>query len=369
MESDKFVIRGARPEDYSAIVKLISQTLGHRSEADWLKLWRWRYDQNPARTNNVPGFIVGDVGGKVIGAHGVMPARMKIGSEIIKMICLSDFAVDPEFRSKGYGKKIRIKVLGGETSPFTISTSSNRLGNKVTLSLGGKEVLPGKGKYIKLLRPGNLLKARAKKLKGISGKIVNPIFVPAVAAAMNCIYRIKKETALKTTGITVEKIERFDNRFDELWQEASLDYPVLFVRDKTYLNWRYADYPLTPVHSFTALRGDKIAAFSSFQAATDDEGLRFVAILDLFGPISELAACEILLKEILTWAYENDIDYLMAKASGKNLPALYRKFGFVLRIGPYSPYTYNNNVGYPSSLVDNFDNWYISLGDGDMCFY
>jgi len=38
-------------------------------------------------------------------------------------------------------------------------------------------------------------------------------------------------------------LTRFDSRFDRFWQRIRDDYPIMLVRDATYLNWRYVDAP------------------------------------------------------------------------------------------------------------------------------
>jgi hypothetical protein len=43
--------------------------------------------------------------------------------------------------------------------------------------------------------------------------------------------------------------------------------------------------------------------------------------------------------------------------------------GFFLRLAPISPATYKNNTAVPDDLFAASDSWYLSLGDGDGCFY
>ncbi len=41
----------------------------------------------------------------------------------------------------------------------------------------------------------------------------------------------------------VERIDSFDQRFDQLWFRANGKYPVIAVRDRRYLNWRFSSGP------------------------------------------------------------------------------------------------------------------------------
>jgi hypothetical protein len=43
--------------------------------------------------------------------------------------------------------------------------------------------------------------------------------------------------------------------------------------------------------------------------------------------------------------------------------------GFLAREMPHSPVTYKNNSDVPDELFTDDRNWYVTLGDGDGCYY
>jgi hypothetical protein len=52
-----------------------------------------------------------------------------------------------------------------------------------------------------------------------------------------------RQLAAWLRGVRMRRIERFDQRFDELFVRAAPHYGVLVARDARYLNWRYVDCP------------------------------------------------------------------------------------------------------------------------------
>ena len=43
------------------------------------------------------------------------------------------------------------------------------------------------------------------------------------------------------SGISLIEIYNFNEKFDDLWQRASKNIPILTIRNRAYLNWRYKE--------------------------------------------------------------------------------------------------------------------------------
>jgi hypothetical protein len=61
--------------------------------------------------------------------------------------------------------------------------------------------------------------------------------------------------------------------------------------------------------------------------------------------------------------------YLIARAPTLERENVFRGNGFRERDMNYSPVTYKNNSDVPHDIFAKDGNWYLSLGDGDGCFY
>jgi hypothetical protein len=48
---------------------------------------------------------------------------------------------------------------------------------------------------------------------------------------------------LRLAGVRLSRVDRFDERVDEVWQRSSPDYPVLACRDAAHVRWRFDQAP------------------------------------------------------------------------------------------------------------------------------
>jgi len=291
-------IRPATSADYSAIASLLDRILGKIQFEKRLKLWQWRNDANPARTPEIPDFLVVEKDGHIIGVHGLTPMLVKAGDRQFHAACSCDFAVDPTARS--VGMKLKLKTLEKEISPLPISTSANEPANKVTLALGGKELSTGRRKLICPLKASGFVKKAAIKKFGLRGKVIPGLCFITVGKPLDWVLALicRLKSFPKVPDSRILDIDRFDQRFDRFYEKISRHHPIMTVRDSSYLNWRYTDYPFEGVQSFAMLRDDEPLGFAVIHNTVDEHGLRFIAVLELLVPIGEKAVFENLLGEI-----------------------------------------------------------------------
>jgi N-acetylglutamate synthase-like GNAT family acetyltransferase len=361
------IVRPATPEDFPFIAELLDRTLGKRPYGERLKLWNWRFNRNPARTDAFPSFLVAEEKGRIIGVHGLIPLRVKSGKRQLNASCSCDLAADPAARSAGM--KLKLAALAKEISPLHFSTSANEPANKITLALGGKEVFSGRRKYIKPLKASGLLRRRLTGKgtpEGIATAASLAIGIPADWAL--AIDRMARPPG-KTTGTVVRNVASFDGRYDEFWEGMSEDHMILVVRDSSYLNWRYSEYPFPGIRSFELSRGEHLLGYSVIHLGIDEDRLRFAALLELAGRKMESGVLEHLLREAIRCAADAGAHYLIARASTPESEALFQDHGYIRREMNYSPVTYKNNSDVPHEVFANDGNWYLSLGDGDGCYY
>jgi N-acetylglutamate synthase-like GNAT family acetyltransferase len=362
-------IRHATSADYPAIASLLDRILGKIQFEKRLRLWQWRNDANPARTPEIPGFLIVEKEGQLIGVHGLTPMRVKAGDRQFHAACSCDFAIDPTARS--VGMKLKLKTLEKEISPLPISTSANEPANKVTLALGGKELSTGQRKFICPFKASGFVRKAVIKKFGLRGKIIPGLCFIILGKPLDWILSLirRLKSFPKVPDSRILDIDSFDQRFDRFYEKISRQHPIMMVRDSSYLNWRYTDYPFKGIQSFALFRNDDLIGFAVIHNTVDEHGLRFVAILELLVPIGEKAVFENLLGEIFRRAESENADYIVAITSTAEWEKLYKKYGFRTRTSPFSTTTYKNNTGLPDGLFAEETNWYVSLGDGDICYY
>lgn len=361
------IVRFATPDDYPSIAVLLDRTFGKRPYEDRMKLWNWRFDRNPARTDAFPSFLVAEEKDRIVGVHGLIPVRIKAGKRQLNASCSCDLAADPAARSAGM--KLKLAALAKELSPLHFSTSTNEPANKINLALGGKEVLSGRRTYIKPIKASGLMRRGLEK-RGTAGRVAatasmalwKPVdWILAIGRAVGSTRRV--------LGADVRGIAFFDERYDGLWEELAEDHIILSVRDASYLNWRYSGYPFPGIQSFELSRGGQLLGFSVIHVSLDEDRLRFAAILELTAQKRERGVPEHLLREATRRAAIAGAHYLIARAPTPECEESFRVMGYRKREMSYSSVTYKNNSDVPHELFAKDGNWYLSLGDGDGCYY
>ena len=369
MSKPQIVVRAADAADYPAIAALLDKILSPRPYEQRVKLWRWRDDANPARTEVIPPFLVGEQGGNIVAAHGLIPLRIKVTDKILVASCSCDLAADPSARSAGL--KIKLEAMNWKISPLHISTSANETANKITLALGGKEVGIGRRKLIAPLKVSAILRSTlSRSLSGAAGAAVAAVG-GVIVKPLDWVLAIERAVRSypKLAGAEIEEISEFDQRFDRFWETVSQEYDIIHVRDAAYLNWRYAQYPFGGIESFALIRENEVLGLAVIHESVDDDGTRFVAILEQLAPRNDPAAFDQLLGEVIRRSARAGAHIITARTSIPLWEQQYRKPGFRLRRAPFSPVTYKNNSEFPDDLFAADASWYVSLGDGDGCYY
>lgn len=358
------VVRPAVAADHFGIAALLDLSFGPRPLRLRERLWAWRHEANAISSCDIPNFLVADLEGEIVGVQGLLPMRVRVGAETVLAACSCDLAAAPSAR--GAGLQLKHQAMSATLSALPLTTSANAAANRLSLALGGEALEPARVKYIKPLRVGGLLAARARRrvpwggaaLQGAAGLVDS-----GMSAALSLYDRLNRPA--HPPGTRIEDIRHFDPRFDVLWDRIARRYPVIIIRDAAYLEWRYARYPFAGVESFALITGEELRGFAVIHVSLDDDGLRSASLLELVG---EEQALEPLLAEAIRRAARSRASYLAAKTSTPECEQLLKSRGFLPRAGGHSPYTYKVNRPDLAKLVGDGGNWYISLGDGDIAF-
>jgi hypothetical protein len=359
-------VRAATEVDYPDIAALLDRIFGPRPYEQRVRLWRWRHAENPRRTASIPSFLLAAQGGRAVAVHGLLPLKLKVGDTELVASCSCDLAADPSVR--GVGMKIKLKTMSRDLSPVHISTSANEPANRLTLALGGKEVPGGRRRLFKPLRLEKLLPQLLRpRLGGPIGGLVGMLAGYSGTAAL--AFQRAAAGGRRVAGARIETIDRFDDRFTELGKRLIEPHAVAVIRDREYLEWRYRAYPFPGIESFALLRCEVLLGYAVIHVATDPDGHRFAALLELAVPRGDPAPFAQLLREAVQRAARSGAHYVIARAPSPEWEPGMTASGFFLRLAPISPATYKNNTAVPDDLFAASDSWYLSLGDGDGCFY
>jgi hypothetical protein len=171
-------------------------------------------------------------------------------------------------------------------------------------------------------------------------------------------------------GLELEHINRFDERFDTFWHRIKDDYPIMAVRNASYLNWRYVNAPHMNyrIGCLRKMGSDEIIGFIVLGEVKPDELIRG-QIFEIVTPRSEkpqIARC--LLRFAINHFQEKEADVIDCWMFPHcHVYSELRKNGFVSRKKKiwniYSDNAISKESNLPRDFLSNSTNWYISIGD------
>ena len=151
---------------------------------------------------------VAEAGTRIVGLRGFFVQRVKLRGRVVRARQSLDEAVHPEFQRRGVMEGIRRFCDPQLDFHFGVRSGHPAI-RKMNVTLG-------EGKHTFGTKVEALVRHLGRPEAGKSG--------PAGDAAC-----------------TIAEASSFDGRVDELFEEASKPFQFIVVRDRNYLNWRYAD--------------------------------------------------------------------------------------------------------------------------------
>jgi GNAT superfamily N-acetyltransferase len=346
-------VRDGNQRDREGILSLRGVVFGDE-ERDKLdpRFWDWEFTEGPAGKSFL--YIVEDQN-KIIGHFGDIPRWFSVQGEVVLGTLSLDLMVHPDHWRKGifaamgrYGAE-KVKQENGLfliAFPIRLETI---LGLK---KIGWREV----AKLPVLVYP--------IRFGGILSRYVHFLpFVVLMGGITRFFYFLLYGSKRRKGrgGIEIEEVGLLDESFDHFWQKASVLYPVMGIRNRDYLNWRYLQHP---TRNYVIYRAKKIGEMRGYIVLRKVDLLKFNSAV-----IVDLLALD---EEILLALVERGIQH--SKGQGADL------LGFMVPRGhPYykilrrkgflrSPKTFQFMV-YPHSDRELFvspEKWYVTWGDSDV---
>jgi hypothetical protein len=177
--------------------------------------------------------------------------------------------------------------------------------------------------------------------------------VPKFAAMVSDIGPVREDPG-------IVELKRFDRRFDQLWNEAKDVHPISVVRDRCYLQWRFAENPESDYRIFACKVGRRIGGYAVAKRYRKE--LHVVDILCLDADIGvrlvrrvALAAVRLGLSAVSMWLNPE-----------LELHRELERLGFQ----PGAPVTYFCVLPLRTVVLSrgacDFRNWYLTMGDSDV---
>lgn len=266
--AEKWIVREYREGDEGDLIALHREVFGSEADPEW---WRWRYLGNSACP---PIILVAVADQRIVGQYALVPVRVKMGNGEC-LACLSlDTMVHPDFRGAGMFTKLAeaaYAAAAGRGFRFVYGFPNANSHHGFVSKLGWTDLHDGIPLWVRPLDSKAVIGKRFGDNRVIAG-----LGSCAVRAAMGVFKRPRKATGT----CTLRELQSLDERFDALWEEVSVRYPIALIRDRAYLDWRYAHRPNMRYTILAAERDGRLLGYT-IPRVMPKFGLRIGFIMEL----------------------------------------------------------------------------------------
>ena len=317
--------------------------------------WRWKYYENPAGPH---ASVIALDGRRVVGILGGVPVKMKVGDQSLVVCQGVDTVVAAGYRSASTFFRLEDAATQEMIArglvfryAFTIK-ETYRLFTTARGFYGVRPIL----NLSKVINPKPYL--RKYVAAGFLADMVGGV-------AKGTIRQWNKKTPAPPDGLDIVDIDRFDNRFDRLWEKEAERFNIAVVRSSGYLNWRYVEAP-KKYTVFGLESKDSIKGFVVLACYKEEVVRGRIVDMVLENERKDLADC--LVAVALNYFVDQEVDAVTCWIPERR-PAWHalRDRGFVERKTPHDLIvrSYFPEIVADDQVSDG-SKWYVTMGDGDF---
>ena len=354
-------MRAYRHGDECGIRELFRLVFGQELSAEQ---WNWMYRDN--QTGLISITLAEGADGQLAGHYAVRPVRMKIGDEVQMGTLSLDTMVHPDYRRQGMFTKLAKHLyaeLASQGIPLTYGFPNKNSYHGCFTKLDWVDLVGRLPLYVKVLNPTAVLVTRIKSglMASLGGGLAK--------AALGVIGAFRRGAL--PDDCELKRVDRFDQRIDEFWGEASRAHGIMVARDRAYLNWRYVENPTASYELFIVEKGSSLAGYMVLKIEKMF-GLQTGFIVDLLTIPDEPALASGMIAEAVLHFRSEGMDivsclmlkhtpYTKALKSNGFLQAPEKMLPQELYLG-----VRRHTSEHPETYLFNPRNWFITWGDHDV---
>jgi len=318
----------------------------------------WHFLNNPFG----PGQIwILEADGQPIGTTSLGMRPLKIGETVTTAGVACDLAVNKDHRFLQPALMLQRAMISSANAGIRIIYGVPNSGGASVMKYLGYREFCCVHRYAKVLRISHYLQRSGKF--GAMVPSIGRIADQGIAALQSIGHR-------RTNGRIRQVLPYFDERFDELWNRLSSEFPALTVRDRRFLNWRYQECPLRQYKTLGLLTEDESKLLGYLIYYVED---RSALCADFIAP-GGVEDLDSLLSSWAALAFGEGLASLSVSCSDAALAASLGRQGFSRRsIAPASNpvrtrrheqcktlFTHERHAGTESAIAHG---WYYTEGD------
>lgn len=333
-----FLRKAYSPIDYN---RLISQ-------------WDWKYDANPSNANAEPYILLLKNGTNIIGMEGTMSLRVSIlGKEYwIKNFC--DLIVHPDYRSQGLSRQIVRQIIADHPIGFSWL---NEISQKTVAPLSTSQ-------YTRLLFLFRLMDSSQVIYKTTGSRLLRRWSSLLTSPSQRLTDILHRRPS--PVGVTITQVANFDQRVDSLWERIRRNYPVIVVRDQSYLNWRFVHRPDAKYTLLAATKGDDLVGYIVLRV-TEKSGIKWGYLADFLVEDRSSLLLKYLIYQAIDYLRHERAAIIICLATMHFFRHILYRMGFIPWL--LKPKYFNPRITLPDPELQVFRNsrqWYLTMGDGDL---
>lgn len=274
----------AGPVPAERVLPLFREAFGAEPAETARRTWAWKYEQIPGVASTGPRLFYTERGNEIVAFHGVLAGRIRVGDDVLPLVWGVDYASHPQHRGRG----IALLRFFMEQQPDIV-----QLGTPVGRAyefekkMGCTDVCRLVN-YKRVLRPRRVFAAKSQS----RGKAR---LTALACAAADAALRLAAPR-VGAGGLRVAPLTTIDARFDALWERVGPGYPVITVRDRAFLHWRFVACPHRAYTVVAAERNGTLAGYLAYRLDDDaTTGIRYGHIVDLLAARRDRATLDSLL--------------------------------------------------------------------------
>ena len=349
----RWKVRDGDEKDLKGILSLRRTVFGEM-EKDKLdpRFWQWEFMEGPNGKALI--YIVED-GNKIIGHFADLPRQFSAHGKVVRGTLSVDLMVGPDYRRKGIFEEMgryAIRRVKDEGSSFTTAYPIRKETISGFKKNGWKEVVT---------LPVLVFPIRFSSI--VNRYLHFPPLDLLVGGLAKFFYallfcrQMKKDFA----KVEMEGVSRFDDAFERFWNKALSLYPIMGIRDREYMTWRYFRHPTRNYIIYRAMEKGEMRGFIILRRV-DLLAFNSAVIVDLLALDAD--ALTALVEKGIAYSQREGVD-LMGFMVPETHPyyRLLRKHGFLR-----SPKTFRFMIYSHEEDKELLDpkGWYVNWGDTDV---
>jgi len=340
-----------RADDYAELLSFRRRMWPGRPSHLDESYWNWQLQDNPNNPTPNPEVWLFKDDGRILGYQAAIPILLKVGDAYYRCSWAIDLMVDTRFRNKGIG--------------YLLTRELNKSTN-VSLALGISDAAYPMYKrdrwidmgcvprFVKILDAKPLVRKRFRF----------PVVSGFLSTLMNLYFRLRDAQFIRMANkgyVQIDRVDHFDQHFDELWERVSANFPLIARRDSKYLNWKYVSQPGRNYTIFQMKRENEVSGYIVLRIRHEDN--RSVGyIIDFLAAPEQLTP---LVAKAVHYFRKERVTTISCCVLSKRIETLMEELGFHRRESNMRFMIRVNNPKLDPEVLRKRDDWFVTSAGGD----